>query len=107
MLLYGIFKTPCCTGKCGSSQENFLTLTGLCCRGAAFLLNSILKDTQKPLEEVGKEILCPGAVMPMQMDMTGSLRSLTVVAIKAVIHYLYSIGSEEGSFEKYKPAELL
>lgn len=45
--------------------------------------------------------------MLMQMDMTGSLRSLTIVAIKAVIHYLYSIGSEEGSFEKYKPAELL
>lgn len=102
LLLYGICRTPCCTGKCVSSQENFLTLTGLCCRGAALLLNSLLKHAQKALKEVGKEIACPGAVMLMEMDMTGSLRSLTIVAIKSAIHYLYGIGCEEGTFEKYK-----
>lgn len=85
-----------------SSQENFLTLTGLCCRGAALSLNA-----QKALKEFGKEMSCPGAVMLMWMDRTGSLRSLTIVAIKAAIHYLESIGSEEGSFGKSKTAELL
>lgn len=102
MFLYGIFRTPCCTGKCISSQESFLTVTGLCCRGAALLLNSLLKHAQKALKEVGKEIPCPGAVMLMEKDMRGSLRSLTIVAIKAAIHYLYSIGGEQGTFEKYK-----
>lgn len=41
------------------------------------------------------------------MDKRGSLRSPTIVATKAAVHFLYGIGWERGGFEKYTTAELL
>lgn len=45
--------------------------------------------------------------MLLQIDRTGNNTSLSIEAIQVTIQYLYSMGSEEGSFEKYKPADLL
>ena len=68
----------------------------------------MFKDAQKALKEAGREIsLSRSCNADVDIDMTGNLTSLSTVAIQATIQYLYSIGSEEGSFEKYKTAELL
>jgi len=66
-----------------SSQENVLTLKGLCCGGAALNLIFVFKEAQKALKEAGREISLPRSL--------GNLSSLGIVAIKATIRYLYSI----------------
>lgn len=46
---------PAAQGSVSASQENFLTLKGLCCRGAAFTLIPLFKDAPKALTEAGIE----------------------------------------------------